>query len=163
MADPSELRVADADREQLASELREHMLAGRLSSAEFEERLERAYRATTRGELDALRADLPISPATVDAELARRRATVRRRALQEAGGGLTASAVCVAIWIASGASGSFWPIWVIIFTLLPLVRDGWRLIGPEPDLDAVEASLRRRRARGLARERRHSRRGELPR
>ena len=163
MADPSELRVADADREQLATELREHMLAGRLSSAEFEERLERAYRATTRGELDALRADLPMSPATVGAELARRRATVRRRVLQEAGGGLTASAVCVAIWIASGASGSFWPIWVIIFALLPLVRDGWRLIGPDPDLESVEASLRRRRARGLARESRHSRRGELPR
>ena len=71
MTDRSSLRVADADREQLAAELREHMVAGRLTSEELEERLERAYSASTRAELDALRDDLPMSPATLDAELAR--------------------------------------------------------------------------------------------
>jgi hypothetical protein len=163
VTDASSLRVADADREQLADELREHMVAGRLTSDEFEERVDRAYHASTRAELDALKADLPMSPAVLRQELQHRRATLRRRLLREGAGGLGIAALCVVIWLASGASGSFWPIWVIVFTLLPLVRDGWRLVGPEPDLEAVEARLRARSARTLARERRRGHHRGLPR
>jgi hypothetical protein len=156
VTDPSSLRVADADRERVASELRDHLLAGRLTSEEFEERVERAYRASTRGELDELSADLPLSPARLEAELASRRGKLRRRVLQEGGGGLSASAICTAIWLADGAGGSFWPVWVIIPSLLPLIRDGWRLLGPSPDVEAVEASLARRsRERGRGRGRGH--------
>ncbi len=157
MTDPASVRAGDSEREALAQELREHMLAGRLDSAEFEERLGRAYAARTRGELDALKSDLPLSPATLGAELVRRKAQLRRRLLQESSGGLTASGICVAIWLASGASGSFWPIWVIIFTLLPAVRNLAKLLGPEPDLASIEAKLNARRARALARERRRAR------
>jgi Domain of unknown function (DUF1707) len=157
------LRVADADREQLAEDLREHMLAGRLTPEEFEERLGRAYKATTRGELDALKVDLPMSPAGLQVALAKRKSNLRRRLFQESGGAVTISAVCVAIWLASGADGSFWPIWVIVATLLPLVRNAWRLFGPDPDLDAVEAQMASRRARRLAHEERRSRHRELPR
>ena len=142
MSDPSSLRVADADRERVADELREHMVAGRLTSEEFEERLGRAYRATTRAELDALRVDLPISPAAREARAGR--AQEQAAPAPAAGGrrvGWASRLVCVAIWLATGASGSFWPVWVIIFTLLPLVRDAWRLLGPAPDLEAVEAHL----------------------
>jgi Domain of unknown function (DUF1707) len=164
MTDPASLRVADADREALADELREHMLAGRLSPAEFEDRVDLAYKATTRGDLDALKTDLPMSPAAVQRSLAQRRAHLRRRLLQEAGGGASISAVCVGIWAAAGAGGDFWPGWVIAFTLLPAVRGAWRLFGPAPDEEAVEAHLERRRARRLAHERRHARRHrELPR
>jgi Domain of unknown function (DUF1707) len=139
-------------------------VAGRLTSEEFEERVDRAYRASTRAELDALKADLPLSPATVEAALARRRARLRRHLVQEGGAALGVWALCVAIWAAAGASGSFWPIWVIIATLLPLIRDAWRLIGPAPDLDAVEAHINAGRGRRLARERRRSAgRRELPR
>ena len=146
MSDPSSLRVADSDREQLAGELREHMLAGRLSSEEFEERLEKAYAASTRGELDVLRSDLPISPVLLSSELAKRRTHLRRRLIQEGGGGLTVSAVCVVIWLSNGAGGSFWPAWVILFSLLPLIRNAWRLFGPAPDLESVERHLDARRA-----------------
>ncbi len=163
MTDSSSLRVADADREQLADELREHMLAGRLTSAEFEERLEGAYRASTRGELEALKADLPMSPATLDRALGERRRQLRRRVVQEASGGVVVSLLCVAVWLSNGASGNFWPAWVILVVLLPLVRNTWRLLGPAPDLDSVEAHLRSRQERRLARERRHTRRRELPR
>ena len=163
MKDPLSLRAADAEREQLAQELREHMLAGRLTPAEFEERLGYAYKASTRGELEALKHDLPMSAATLDAEIARRRTLLRRRLLQESAGGLTVSGVCVAVWLASGAGGDFWPAWVIGATLLPLVRNAWRLLGPAPDPDALEARLNARRARTLARERRRARRSGLPR
>ena len=162
MSDPSSLRVADADREALIAELREHMLAGRLTSGEFEDRLGSAYGAKTRADLDALRADLPMSPALLERSLAERRAHLRRRLLQEAGGSLSASLVCVAIWLAAGANGSFWPIWAILFTLLPVVRNGWRLLGPAPDEQAVEEHLKTSRARRLEREHRHPRRRSLP-
>ncbi len=163
MSDPSILRVADADRERLAGELREHMVAGRLSEEELEERVALAYQAKTQADLDALRADLPLSPATVEQSLKDRRRHLRRRLMQEAGGSLTASGVCVAIWLAAGAHGQFWPIWVIVFTLLPIVRDGWALLGPAPDERAVEASLQRRRARQLERGRRRRDHRSLPR
>jgi len=163
MTDSPATRVADADREHAAGELREHLIAGRLTQEEFEERLARAYQAKTRGELDALSADLPMSSASVQRARGERRSHLRRRLWQEAGGAAGVSLLCVAIWAASGASGSFWPIWVIIFALLPLVRDGWRLLGPASDEDAVEASLAARRAQRGPRDERHARRRRLPR
>jgi hypothetical protein len=164
LSDPANLRVSDADRDLLAQELREHMVAGRLTQHELEDRLERAYGAATRGELDAVKADLPMSAASLQRAISERRARLRRRLLQEGSGGATASAVCVGVWIANGADGSFWPIWVIVFTMLPLVRGMWQLYGPAPDPEAVEASVQRTRARRLDRERRRARRHrELPR
>lgn len=88
MSELSSLRVADADREQLIDELRDHALAGRITSDELEERVGGAYSATTRGELDALRADLPVSSRSVQLALVKRKGRLRRRLLQEAGGAL---------------------------------------------------------------------------
>jgi hypothetical protein len=152
MSDRASLRAADAERELAIEELREHLVAGRLTPAEFEERTESAYKATTRGDLDVLKRDLPMSPAAVQRSLAQRRRHLRRRLLQETGGSLVVSLVCVAVWFADGADAHFWPAWVILFTLLPALRDGWTLFGPEPDEDKVEARLARRRRRALMRE-----------
>ncbi|HKO25967.1 MAG TPA: DUF1707 domain-containing protein [Solirubrobacteraceae bacterium] len=55
---PNEL-VADVDREGMLEELRGHLLAGRLTAGEFEERVALAQQARTRADLDAARADLP--------------------------------------------------------------------------------------------------------
>jgi hypothetical protein len=151
MSDPSHMRVADADREQMVEELREHALAGRLSSEELEERIGSAYRATTRADLDALRADLPVSSTSVALALRKRKGQLRRRLAQEAGGGLGVSALSVGVWIAVGAHGAFWPAWVIGATMLPVVRDSWRLLGPGSDLEVVHARLQARHERRLAR------------
>ena len=156
MSDPSQLRVADADREQLVQELREHAIAGRLTAEELEERIGEAYRATTRADLDALRADLPVSSTSVALALRKRKGQLRRRLVQETGGGLGVSALCVGIWLASDPSASFWPGWIIGLTLLPVVRDSWRLFGPASDLEVVEARMQARHERRLARgHRRH--------
>jgi len=163
MSDLSAQRVADADRERVSDELREHLMAGRITQEEFEERLGLAYKAKTRGDLDALTGDLPLSPASVQRALSERRNHLRRRLLQEAGGAAGASLLCVAIWVASGASGNFWPIWVILFALLPLMRDAWRLFGPAPDEEAVEANIAARRARRGGPGGHHARRRGLPR
>src|SRR5205814_1441442 len=55
-----ELRVSDAEREHAATELREHLAEGRLTLDELAERLDGIYAARTRGELDAISADLPV-------------------------------------------------------------------------------------------------------
>jgi hypothetical protein len=97
---------------------------------------------------------LPVSPAQRKAELSERRGELRAQLLQEAGGAVTLFAVCTGLWFASGAHGMFWPIWVALVCLLPLIRTGWRLYGPAPDLERVEQDLesfRRRRQRHDAR------------
>ena len=59
MASDPKIRASDADRDRTAALLREHLAAGRLSSEEFNERLDKAYAAKTLGELDQLLSDLP--------------------------------------------------------------------------------------------------------
>jgi Domain of unknown function (DUF1707) len=53
------IRASDADRDRAAALLREHHAAGRLSAAEFHDRLERAMEAATLGDIDNLMSDLP--------------------------------------------------------------------------------------------------------
>jgi hypothetical protein len=79
MARPGDLRVSDEDRDRTAREIRDHFAAGRLTDEELSERLNNVYRATTSEQLQALRSDLPMLPATARAELAERRRELQRR------------------------------------------------------------------------------------
>lgn len=54
------IRASDEDREAAMDVLRDAYAAGRLRSEEFYERVDAAYAATTRGDLDNLTADLPV-------------------------------------------------------------------------------------------------------
>jgi hypothetical protein len=156
--DPPDLRVSDADRDRAVEEVREHFAAGRLTNDELDERVQAAVRAHTQSELAAIRQDLPslpLTPAQRKAALAERRTELRSQLLQEAGGGVVLVGVCAVIWASAGAHGMFWPIWVALVCLLPLIRTGWRLYGPAPDLERVEqdlASMRGRRQRHEARQ-----------
>jgi hypothetical protein len=143
----SGLRASDEDRERLVDELNEHAVAGRLDTDELEERLQSAYAARTTAELDALRRDLPVTPRQTALSHARRRSQLTRRMVQEAGGSLGAFIVCTIIWAANGATGQFWPVWVLLVVVLTFARSGWALFGPDPDLDAVERQLDARRQR----------------
>jgi hypothetical protein len=58
MDDPS-LRVSDADREQVVSALREHLLAGRLTLEEFSDRVGAALQARVGTDLEQAQAGLP--------------------------------------------------------------------------------------------------------
>jgi hypothetical protein len=148
--EPSELRASDEQRDAAAREIRDHFAAGRLTDEELSDRLSAVYKARTEGDLRAIRGDLPVLPAAQRAALLGRRRELQRRALQEAGGGAGAFLVCLVIWAGSGASGSFWPIWVALVALVPLLRTMWRLYGPAPDFDSVERDLEERRQRGRA-------------
>jgi hypothetical protein len=59
------------------------------------------------------------------------------------------------VWAASGA-GEFWPVWLLIFPVIFLAGNLWRLYGPAPELDRVQAELQRRGRR------RHGHRGRRP-
>ena len=142
-----QLRASDEQRDRAAQDIREHFAAGRLDDDELDQRVQAAYSAKTQQELVRLLADLPklpASPAQQKAELAERRRHLQRRMIQEAGGGLGLFVVCSAVWLASGGhhgSGSFWPVWILVVVLIPLLRNGWRLYGPAPEFDRVEREL----------------------
>ena len=56
------MRASDVDRQRTVEVMQEQTAAGRLTLDEFSDRLARAFTATTRGELDALVADLLAAP-----------------------------------------------------------------------------------------------------
>jgi hypothetical protein len=55
---PAEL-VADSDRETVVQELAQHLVAGRLTTEEFEQRLAAAHAARTRRDLESASTNLP--------------------------------------------------------------------------------------------------------
>jgi Flp pilus assembly protein TadB len=58
------VRVGDADREAAAAQLREHYADGRLTLDELNERLDQAFAAKTKADLNGVLADLPQAAGT---------------------------------------------------------------------------------------------------
>jgi hypothetical protein len=106
MANVPEIRASDVERERVATLLRDHAAEGRLDASELDDRLGRAYAARTRGELDALTADLPAPARAPRRAPARRSAALRPQVATY----LAVMALLVAIWALTGAD-HFWPVW----------------------------------------------------
>jgi hypothetical protein len=122
----SHLRAADADRVAVATALGEHMSAGRLSLAEYDERVASAYAARTFGELAELTADLPaIGRHAVAAPAPARRPEARPSCGPASSGGpghgwhawLRTALIVLTIWLITSLSAGgplyFWPVWVV--------------------------------------------------
>jgi hypothetical protein len=114
------VRTSDNERDQTVAALSDHFALGRLSLDELNRRVEQALRATTRGELFAVVADLPMrQPSTPD------RRTGGPRAGSPSGTWVWAmwapwmltGLICLVVWLATsvahGAFLYFWPLWVI--------------------------------------------------
>jgi len=138
-----ELRASDADRDRVATLLRDHAAAGRLDPDELDQRLDAALSARTTRELARLTDDLPDAPGAV-------RNVERRRALHRAGGAFSPFIICVLIWAFSGG-GSFWPVWVLIPVVLAVGGELWRAFGPGAGLSDEELTDPRERDRGSSR------------
>lgn len=151
MAVDRSMRASDADRDQAVAALREHLAAGRLTIDEFDERLDQAYAAKNLGELADLMADLPgadldqppgtslarsagnppvpwRSPQPVEGRPARFSPAWRRAW----GSWLVISLFLFAIWLASGASGGLWFLWVVL-PLGVLLLGRWIIGTPASD------------------------------
>jgi Domain of unknown function (DUF1707)/2TM domain len=136
-------RVGTAERESVAALLSDALAAGYLETEEFGDRSTAAYSARTRGDLEALVADLPAS-------WVRSRARDRRRERHTAGARLgmrahaaayvAGSLLMLGIWAAVGMSSGawyFWPVW-------PILGWGVGLLGHViPVRAALEAQSRR--------------------
>lgn len=119
------LRAADADRHQIAEQLKSALDEGRLSLHEYDDRVRDAYAARTYADLLVLVADLP-SPGMSAAEVNSRRAAEARREARRLPMALTvlwiiygsAAAVNLMVWaiVALTVDGSVypWPVWLLV-------------------------------------------------
>lgn len=123
------MRAADRDRQAAADRLKAAHDEGRLDFAEYDDRLARAYRAVTYGDLDALFTDLPapgpVRAGSVPVHPADRPGAVpaARRELPTALRVLWTIWACVVavnlvVWllvsIGNGVPDSFWPMWLLV-------------------------------------------------
>lgn len=134
MAGDATIRASDADRDRAAATLREHLAAGRLTIEEFDERLDKVYAAKTLGELAEVMTDLPatdleqlpsnsLDRSAAEPRLPGRRSSPSIEAAQGRfspawraawGSWLAISLFLVVIWLASGAGGGLWFLWVAL-------------------------------------------------
>ncbi|MZD07873.1 DUF1707 domain-containing protein [Streptomyces sp. SID5785] len=101
----SELRASDADREQVAEQLREALAEGRLDMTEFEERLEATYAARTYGDLAPLTRDLPAAGSAAPVNLVKQPVAEGEIDWSQRIGGEPTSTGGFAIWSGFGRKG----------------------------------------------------------
>jgi Domain of unknown function (DUF1707) len=111
-----DLRVSDAERDAVVTELGEHFGQGRLDQAEFDERVTRALSARTGRDLGGLLADLPPAREESGAPQPGRRLP----------GLLILVPLLAAAFLIAGAAAGGWVLWPL-WWLLPIMvlRFGW--------------------------------------
>lgn len=148
MAEPH-LRAADSDRAAVATTLGRAMSEGRLTVAEYDERLARAYASRTFGELAELTADLPSTPPRPAPGRSAHPAPVCGSRgyghLQQVQWGSWASTAVIVllVWAVSSLASRellyFWPFWVIVpwgaFLLMGRMAGGHRTRRDQQALD----------------------------
>jgi hypothetical protein len=125
------MRVSDAERERVATQLRKHYEDGRLAFDEFNARLDEVYAARTSAELEAVLRELPKLPEPsppARARYARERRYLAGLAVRWA----VLNAFAILLWAATGAEG-FWPKWVLLVTTFIVAQRAIRIAWPELD------------------------------
>lgn len=124
---PGDLRVSNAERDEVSNRLAAAFGEGRLDEAELEQRLAAVAAAKYRRELSGLLADLP--PADSPAPPARR---------HPRGGGTLVLVVVLAVLVASAVRAASWASWHVIVVAVVVLwlldrrraRRGWGSCGP---------------------------------
>lgn len=132
------VRVSDAERSGTVERLKSAQDEGRLSLVEYDERIQKAYAAVTRADLDVLTADLPpVRGSDLPAAREKRDAEAKQEAraewYQQWRSWAGTSVLLIGIWgiicLAAGELTFFWPmfpvgIWGLV--LLTSTFDGSR-------------------------------------
>jgi DUF1707 SHOCT-like domain len=127
-----ELRVSDAERDVIVSELGQHFQDGRLSQEEFDQRVGAALAARTRGDLGQLMTDLP-RPSVDSLGPPHPGPASRRRAPA-----LALVPLMIAVVVAAGAFGGWhhhpplgWPLapFGFLWLIIPVLAARFWLIG----------------------------------
>ena len=119
-----DMRAGDEDRDRTVSLIREAYAEGRLTTDEFQQRMDQAHQSKTYGELAALTTDLPAMPtpgappaAATSGTVAtpdRQRADLRKAWAAWAGVSILVNVIWAATWISNpDSSHYYWPIWVM--------------------------------------------------
>ncbi|HEX3924337.1 MAG TPA: DUF1707 domain-containing protein [Streptosporangiaceae bacterium] len=127
------IRASDADRDRVATLLREHHAAGRLDADEVQERIDKALTARTLGDLDALTADLPHidlhrlpheSMARGGQLQPRPRSPLESADARAAVAGAAAIAAIIAAYVVAGVVFGIWwiPWWLVVVIPVILIR-----------------------------------------
>jgi Domain of unknown function (DUF1707) len=125
MTPRTQLRAADADRQAVADRLLRALEEGRLDLLEYDDRLARAYRSVTYGELTELLADLPAQPPSPvpPSPVPPRPVVPAARSLPRALRvlwtiWLSVVSVNLCVWllvsIGNGRPDTFWPMWLAV-------------------------------------------------
>ena len=131
MSDSDKLRVGTAEREATAQVLGTAMAEGRLTLAEYEERLDALWNSSTRGELAVLTDDLPLpdTPPNTPPNALPVRSKDWREYFNEWRWWLGGVIVMTGIWgfqsISDGEAQNFWPMWPIGIWALILVASAF--------------------------------------
>jgi hypothetical protein len=121
--DRLDMRISDAERQEIVERLRTALSEGRLDLDEYDERVAAAYQAKTYRDLAPLTADLPALPARVDA-----RAGQSRRGVALLSGLLVFVGLGVLLSVAAG--GVAFPLApLVIFAFWGLLRNAGRYDG----------------------------------
>ena len=119
------MRAADADRHQIAEQLKAALDEGRLSLAEYDDRVRDAYAARTYAELMVLVTDLP-QPGMSAADVSARRAAELKREARKLPMALqvlwtiwgAVTVVNIVVWllvaVTVGWDVYLWPIWLLV-------------------------------------------------
>jgi hypothetical protein len=122
-ADRRALRVSDADRNAVAERLGAAHAEGRLTIADYDDRVAAAYSAVTYGDLEELTLDLPAAVPVTKQPAVRDEARVQRRAewtewFDEWRSWAGAAVIMTGIWgatsLASGELTFYWPVFPLV-------------------------------------------------
>ncbi|OLT34463.1 hypothetical protein BJF84_18435 [Rhodococcus sp. CUA-806] len=118
------LRVGTAEREEVARVLGSAMAEGRLTLAEYEQRLDAVWSSSTRGELAVVTDDLPGLPGA-KAPVESKTAKNWREYFDEWRWWFGGFVVMTGIWgfqsVSDGQANEFWPMWPLGIWALILV------------------------------------------
>ena len=126
---PGDMRVSDAERGAVEHRLRRAHEVGQIDLNEFDERVQAAWAARTRSELERVTVDLPVPPSAVSS------LSGRRRVFSDTGGGTTMRVLTI-LWLSILAVNLV--VWgVVSLTTFHAVYPWWVWLAPSGAVLAV--------------------------